>query len=283
MYRHTLLQLSNGRGKRAFTLVELLVVIGIIALLLAILLPSLARARQSANSVACQSNLRQIALWAFMYAETWKGVLPHNGTTDFVNGVGYYHLSTDTWSDKFIKEMLGGRYQRSGTVLHCPQVMGSIGYLRDHNAVACTYSINIYLGGDWRERNAVTFAGQTRNGAWYYTPSVPKVRHLSPDKFWFTDGRVSFYNGWQFDSRVDMILKSGNRFPWPYRPVKASSNPTFEGHPNQSANFVFGDGHAESIPYKEFLSRYYGAPPNTTHDAWMTFTGAPAGYPGDSF
>src|SRR5256885_15316242 len=53
---------------RAFTLVELLVVIGIIALLLAILLPVVSRARESANRVACLSNLRQLATAALGYA-----------------------------------------------------------------------------------------------------------------------------------------------------------------------------------------------------------------------
>jgi prepilin-type N-terminal cleavage/methylation domain-containing protein len=59
-----------------FTLVELLVVIGIIALLIAILLPAMNKARGAAQTVACQSNLRQVGQAMFLYAGENRGSLP---------------------------------------------------------------------------------------------------------------------------------------------------------------------------------------------------------------
>lgn len=72
---------TNPSPRRAaFTLVELLVVIGVIALLISILLPTLNKARQSAYSLKCLSNLRQLGIATHMYVNAYRGALPYPTT-----------------------------------------------------------------------------------------------------------------------------------------------------------------------------------------------------------
>jgi prepilin-type N-terminal cleavage/methylation domain-containing protein len=76
---------KTSPGRFAFTLVELLVVIGVIGLLMSILLPTLGRAREQANRLKCASNLREIGRAALLYANDNRGQFPR---TYYQPGVG---------------------------------------------------------------------------------------------------------------------------------------------------------------------------------------------------
>lgn len=83
--------MSARRNRGAFTLVELLVVIGIISLLIAILVPALSAARESGKTIKCLSNLRQLAVAAQIYCNMFRGSYP----------IAYYDAGTTSYSWDF--------------------------------------------------------------------------------------------------------------------------------------------------------------------------------------
>jgi len=83
-----------SRRRRAFTLVELLVVVAIIATLLALLLPAMSKARQTAIAIVCRSNLRQVSTMMHTYANEYVGVMPqgaHAGDPPWKTDGGVTH------------------------------------------------------------------------------------------------------------------------------------------------------------------------------------------------
>jgi len=98
--------------RRGFTLIELLVVISVVALLMAILMPALRRARAQGHGAVCMSNMRQIGLAAYMYSDDWDTYIPR-GTQN----------STETWYQLFMpylnQRAIGDDY-RNVKIYRCP-------------------------------------------------------------------------------------------------------------------------------------------------------------------
>ena len=101
--KHYIGSTSQSRRRAAFTLVELLVVIGIIGILIGILLPTLSQARMRAQRVVCASRIRTLAHVVHMYANENQGVLP----TGIRSGDGQEHTMYVSFEiyDQFMRLM----------------------------------------------------------------------------------------------------------------------------------------------------------------------------------
>jgi prepilin-type N-terminal cleavage/methylation domain-containing protein len=119
---------------RAFTLVELLVVIGIIAILVAMLLPVLSRARESANKTHCLSNLRQIGIYLQQYQNQYAGQLPIYITAAHMDRI-VYHGGMNDYSNLGLlvpAKIAPESGSELGRVFYCPSLTNVGTFRRFH-------------------------------------------------------------------------------------------------------------------------------------------------------
>jgi len=123
--------MASARGARAFSLIDLLVSISVIAVLLGLLLPSLTQVKEAARRVQCASNLRQVAIAVQMYGDDHDGQLPQS-LVPVVDKHGYQRPSTmmvmhegdhpQQWDG--LGWLVAEQYLSTHVVFYCPSHQG---------------------------------------------------------------------------------------------------------------------------------------------------------------
>ncbi len=220
--------------KISFTLIELLVVISIIAVLLALLLPSLKAAKEFAKSIQCKNNLRQIGLTMFNFSSEHDGYLPCTFTNDKVSD----HQDELFPEDAYMLPTGNPRwFQNSPSNTYWEYFKSCAKLLCPSNArldiIRTKALININSGSD----DAVTYAVSDRISRWQcYGASVhykAKLDKIDPKKFMFTD-------------RSDFATTTGGG-QTTFFYAKSVMTATFEqiGWPHKGVNSIHFDGHID--------------------------------------
>lgn len=152
LHLHEKKPLRGNDGSEGFTLIELLVVVAIIAILAAMLLPALSKAKVRAQATGCMSNYRQLQFCWLMYLQDFNDSLPANASTSGAGRAGYSATSTswvqgNAWTDLDtvnIRRSLLFTYNKSSGIYRCPADNSTVRDLGTARRVR-SVSMNIYM------------------------------------------------------------------------------------------------------------------------------------------
>ncbi len=246
-------------SKRSFTLIELLVVVAIIAVLVAILLPALSRARNQALTISCLSSLKQISLADFFYAEDFKGYPPEawSGPDHFT----YKGPNNKSWA----RALLDGGYVKAPNLFRCPAHRSRFG--------AAENTLKSFVSNPWinlaPEHQSYGFA--TR----FLSFNQAGEKAGGPDRMAFRMedwARLHWESPYDIDNTVDGNLPGSNDklldvsvcfWPWDsILPDEQGINGTSAIHLGNQ-NVLFIDGHVKTYRYA------YGTQLSAIYPEWV--------------